>query len=71
MGMSDIRVRRSRLLRATPRQHPDAGTSFGSQMIGRHESERPCRSLTTLREPPHDAYDDTIRHVDRCCGCSG
>ena len=29
--MSDSRVRRSRLFRATPRRHPDAGTSFGSQ----------------------------------------
>ena len=42
MGMSDIRVRRSRLLRATPRRHPDAGTSFGS---------RTARSRQTVREP--------------------
>ena len=42
MGMSDIRVRRSRLLRATPRRHPDAGTSFGSQT---------AHGRQTVREP--------------------
>jgi hypothetical protein len=42
MGMSDIRVRRSRLLRATPRRHPDADTSFGSQAA--HDRQ-------TVREP--------------------
>src|SRR3954454_538685 len=42
MGMSDIRVRRSRLLRATPRRQPDAGTWFGSQIA--HDRQ-------TVREP--------------------
>ena len=40
--MSDIRVRRSRLLRTTPRRHPEAGTSFGSQAA--HDRQ-------TVREP--------------------
>jgi hypothetical protein len=52
--MSDCRVRRSRLFRATPRRHPDAGTSFGSQAA--HDRQ-------TAREP--DARDVSTVRINR------
>jgi hypothetical protein len=50
--MSDFRVRRSRLFRATPRRHPDADTSFGSQTAhGRQTVREPDVRMSRRYEP--------------------
>ena len=52
VGMSDIRVRHSRLFRATPRRHPDAGTSLRSQAAhGRQTVREPDVRMSRRYEP--------------------
>ena len=67
VGMSDIRVRRSRLFRATPRRHPDAGTSFGSQAAHDRQTVREPDVRMSRRYEPAAPPWWILNQTDRRC----
>jgi hypothetical protein len=63
--MSDSRVRRSRLFRATPRRHPDAGTSFGSQAAHDRQTVREPDARMSRRYGRAAPRESSINQTDR------